>query len=134
MAPLSILPGRIRIESPLVTGRREITRSFEQRILETPGTLEVSVNHRTGRILVRYDETVVSRDLLCKRISAALDALRCGDLPLPPQQNGDTSAREDRDTPAPSNHTRNILLDVAAHVLLPKPFDLLVPAFSALRG
>ncbi|BCS53186.1 HMA2 domain-containing protein [Geobacter sp. SVR] len=131
MAPLSILPGRIRIESTLVAGRRDIIRSFEQRIMETPGTLEVSVNHRTGRILVRYDEAVVSRDLLCETISAALEALRFGELPLPPHP--DHSGSRDRE-PAAAKHTRNILLDMAAHVLLPKPFDLLVPALGVLRG
>lgn len=131
MAPLSILPGRIRIETPLLMGRRDVTRNFEQRILETPGTREVSVNHRTGRILVRFDEAVVGRESLYGCISETLEALKAGDLP--PGDPGRGGERKDEAAAsATTRGARSLFLDLAVHALLPKPFDILVPAFSAL--
>lgn len=129
MAPLSILPGRVRFEDVRLTGNKERSCHLEAKIAVIPGVRLVSASHRTGRILVEFCEGQLAHDDLVARIKETLS----GDIPLT-----DNSTREAAVPALPEKEhpflSRNIFADVALHLLLPAPFDLLLPAVeSAFR-
>lgn len=124
MAPLSILPGRVRFEDRRLFGNRQRSRHLETTIAAVPGVLMISSSHRTGRILVEFNELQLSRENLVQHIKGALH----GDIPL---ATSDTSTM----TPAipgktPAFFSGSMFADMALHLLLPAPLDLLLPAIG----
>lgn len=129
MAPLSILPGRVRFEDVRLTGSKERSWHLEAAIAVIPGVRLVSASHRTGRILVEFCEVQLDHDDLVARIR---ETLSC-DLPLAATRAKGAAAPTMPEKEQPF-FSRNILADVALHLLLPAPFDLLFPAVeSAFR-
>jgi hypothetical protein len=132
MAPVSILPGRIRLESPQLLGRPEECRRLHRRLAALAGVREVAVNFRTGRILVRFDEGSVRREELLPQITQLLAGV--GQAEAEPVAQAGAAGR-----PAParggfsSQVARQLLLDAVTHALLPGPLHLLVPAMSTRR-
>lgn len=61
-APLSVVPGRIRFEDPSLLGQVQVCRHLQKRIIKMEGVIDASVNHRTGRILVKFDESRIGKD------------------------------------------------------------------------
>jgi len=72
MAPLSVLPGRIRFESPDIIGKFKASEYLAKEIEKLDGVLEASVNHRTGRILVKFNESLADRITVTKNIKEIL--------------------------------------------------------------
>lgn len=126
MAPLSILPGRVRYEDERLTGNKERSCRLEAEIAVIPGVSLVSASHRTGRILVEFSEGQLAHDDLVARIR---ETLSC-DVPLTESsaRGAEAPAMPEKEQPFLS---RNILADVALHLLLPAPFDLLFPAVES---
>ena len=138
MSPLSILPGRIRFESPLLVGRKECCRLLESRASSVEGVVDVSANHRTGRIRIFFDERSLSYEALAARIKEELAAcMACGaaatmqDNDFAPEKCPKT-ASEAYPLPVIS---RDRIWDALAHALLPSPLDQILPsAMSLFRG
>ena len=129
MAPVSILPGRLRLECEAVRNRRELFSALEDRIRTCTGVNEAAVNFRTGRILVRFDEQVVDRVRLASQIEHLLST-PCAAVEKAPAGH----ARAARPAGAASGQVaRHMLFDLVAHAVLPGPLALLVPAVSVLR-
>ncbi len=123
MAPLSILPGRVRFADSRLIGNESLALHLESRICLVPGVSLVSAGYRTGRILVEFNELYVGRDEIAQRINAELQ----GDQPLVECRiAATTAATPAKDSPLSPRH---ILADIALHLILPAPFDLLLPAF-----
>ncbi|OGT98770.1 MAG: hypothetical protein A2X80_09865 [Geobacteraceae bacterium GWB2_52_12] len=124
MAPMSILPGRVRFEDKRLFGNRQLSRHLETTIAAVPGVLLISSSHRTGRILVEFNEGQLTRDDLVARIK---ETLAC-EIPVPeksaPLPTAPTSPK------GPSFFSGSMLADVALHLLLPAPLDLLLPAIG----
>lgn len=132
MAQLSILPGRFRLEYPLLVGRPEVCSDLDQRLMEFSGVRETCSNPRTGRVLVRFDEGAVRGEDLLRRIEELLNGLdRWNASPVPLAARGrNVGAGHDLS----SRVTRSLLWDAVAHALLPSPLDLLLPtALAAFR-
>ncbi len=92
---------------------------------------EASASHRTGRLLVTFDETSLSRRQLTAAVEEVLacdGSLQCsGDLPCP-------KAEQALERGVSGHVGRHILVDLVTHAILPKPLDLLLPpAMAALR-
>jgi len=123
MAPLSILPGRVRYADSRLIGNESLACHLESRICQLPGIRLVSASHRTGRVLVEFNECHVSRDDLAQRINSMLSDAPChcrwttGALCTPVARGKHSPFAPDR-----------ILADMALHLILPAPFDLLLPA------
>lgn len=130
MALLSTLPGRIRFESKHLIGKLHICRQMQEHIKNYEiGITEVTVNHRTGRILVKFDEKQVDRRALVQYISRVIKEYRgkitkdC--LPI-------KTKRPKLPITEIVNHT---LVEMVAHAFFPKPFNFLVPiAMKAVIG
>jgi len=122
MAPLSILPGRVRFEDPRLVGNETLSRHLETNIAVMAGVDLVSASHRTGRILVEFSEAQLTRDELVAHISGVFSL----DVPFP-----DSTARKSKVPEKEFLLSGSILADVALHLLLPAPFDLLLPAFGS---
>lgn len=131
MAPLSALPGRVRFESSCLVGCMDDCRILEESLLAAPGVMEACASYRTGRVLVRFDETLVSRNEIEAHLEKAFQlaaAPREGKpLPLPSRRSAHVSGIS-------SSHAGSFVMEVALHALLPAPFDLLLPvAATAFR-
>ncbi|MFE6331955.1 ATP-binding cassette domain-containing protein [Streptomyces sp. NPDC057806] len=78
MQPRSIVPGRQRWEIDLLKGRPAAARLTEATLLQSPGIEEAHASPVTGRVLLRHDRTVSSREaarLLRQAVSLTLTAL-----------------------------------------------------------
>lgn len=129
MAPVSLLPGRARFECRRLLGREELCGRLQAELESLTGILEVAANPRTGRVLVRYEEPVLSRLQVETCLGRALDVVEAmggsapvANLPKPgPRRTIPFSAKD-------------LVADMALHALLPSPLDLLIPAAAtALR-
>lgn len=129
MAPLSIVPGRVRYEVGSLIGKKDLCGALEEAVTALSGIIEVSASHRTGRLLVKFDEGMVSHADLTGRLTTLLARLRenGGRLPAIPLQR---QRREGKSSRLPGH----LAFDVIAHALLPKPFDILVPTAMNLFG
>ena len=123
MAPLSILPGRIRFENRYLIGKPHICRYLQERIISyLKGLTEVTVNHRTGSVLVGFDENQIDRQTLTQHINQII-------------KKGEEKATDgwllsvEKKNPKIflTSATKHALMDVVAHVILPKPLNVLVP-------
>lgn len=128
MAPLSVLPGRVRFETCCLVGCQEECILLEESILSTPGVMEASASHRTGRVLVRFDETVVTRADIEERLAKTLASITAGG-----HRTGTVPARrKNADSGVPSSTAGHFIMEMALHTLLPAPLDLLLPAAAAV--
>ena len=123
MAPLSILPGRIRFESQYLVGKPHLCWYLQERIISyLKGLTELTVNHRTGRILVGFDENQIDRQTLTQHINQIIkegeERATDGRLLSVEKKNSKIFLTSD---------IKHALLDVVAHVVLPKPLNVLVP-------
>lgn len=130
MAPLSVLPGRLRFEALCLLANRDGCDLLERDILSVTGVKEISSSHRTGRVLVRFDESLVSACEIEERLEKALLV---------------ASAQKDachergiarRGAPGRGHSTPGVghfVMEMALHAFLPAPLDLLLPAATALR-
>jgi len=126
MAPLSILPGRVRFEDPRLVGNETLSRHLESNVTVLDGVDMVSASHRTGRILVEFSEAQLTRDDLV----ACLREVLSRELPLTDAcaKRAEAPTRPKR---YPGFSSRSIIADMAFHLLLPAPFDLLLPALGS---
>jgi hypothetical protein len=129
MAPVSVLPGRLRLECEAIRNRRDLCTALERRIHNCAGVVEVAASFRTGRILVRFDEQVVDRVRLAAQIETLLNApITAGEKAPAVHARAASPAGA-----ASSQVARHLFLDLVAHAFLPGPLALLVPAVSVLR-
>lgn len=130
MALLSILPGRIRFESKYLVGRQHICRQMQDQIKQYKiGITEVAVNHRTGRILVKFDENQIDRGALVQYISATIKEYR-GKIP-----KGRLPVKMKKPKLPVTEIVNHTLMEMVAHVFFPKPFNFLIPiAMKAVIG
>lgn len=134
MAPLSILPGRIRWEIPLLAGRAECCRFLEERVMAIPGVLEASANQRTGRILVRFDEKTVAPQALSEQLERLTRDCKafCVVAPLPEAHCSLARAKESVRSAQLSHITGDLLLNTLVHAVLPAPLDFILPTAVTL--
>lgn len=131
MAPLSMLPGRIRLEDRSLVGNVRDCRSLEASVRCMEGVLEASVNPRTGRITVKYDETRTDGKTLMKEMlnnvnnngyNGIVHSRPSVNSSRPPAFNGSNGPK----TPEPVM-ARHAVIDILAKAVLPKPFNILLP-------
>lgn len=130
MAPLSVLPGRLRYEAKGLIANAEGCAMLEKNIQSLKGVSEISSSHRTGRVLVRFDEEVVSRCEIEAQLERALQEVheqKESGTGLPAMRRS-TTVRGDS-----SHGVGHFVMEMALHAFLPAPLDLLLPAASALR-
>lgn len=129
MAPLSVLPGRIRFEASCLIANRDGCDLLERSILSLRGVSEFTSSHRTGRVLVRFDESLVSRSEIEEHLDRALQTVpaRNGGAELPYVRRS-SAVRGD------SHGVGHFVMEMALHAFLPAPLDLLLPtAATVLR-
>lgn len=131
MAPLSVLPGRMRFEAVCLMGSKDGCTCLEDAILSVTGVSEASASHRTGRVLVRFDEKLISRSEIEEQLGMALQSVakqkETGAAYLPVRRN--VHSRE-----GSSPGVGHFVMEMALHAFLPAPLDLLLPtAATAFR-
>jgi len=130
MAPLSVLPGRIRFEASCLIANGGGCDLLERNILALQGVSEITSSPRTGRVLVRFDEGIVSRSEIEARLEQALRAVRELKDAAPEHS---TSRRSSTARGESSQGIGHFVMEMALHAFLPAPLDLLLPAATALR-
>lgn len=122
MAPLSILPGRVRFETKCIIGYVDRAISIEEHIQKIKGVSEVSANHRTGRILVLFDDGVIPRSEIEKHIVSAVNTSVVN-------TNKMTAVHSTQRKPvnASTFQAGQFVMDMALHALIPAPLDFFLP-------
>lgn len=138
MAPLSMLPGRIRLEDRSLVGNVRDCRGLEASVRCMEGVFEASVNPRTGRITVKYDETRTDGKTLMEEMLNNVNNSGYGGIihsrpsvntTRPPAFNGSNAAKSSESALA-----RHAVIDILAKAVLPKPLNVLLPlALHAIR-
>jgi len=131
MAPVSVLPGRIRFGSPFLVGREELCQFIEREFASIEGVLDVAANSRTGRVLVKFDERVVSEKELAERVAKmalSCDGDRNIDVKLR-QSSGEPRSEKRSFVPHPVGE---LLFDLILEAFLPRALNLLLPAAVAV--
>lgn len=123
MAPLSILPGRVRFESPDFLGRIDMCERVESELGQVDGILCVSANHRTGRLLVEFDGARMSASSATSHVDRALKraASNCRSA----EQVRGRAVRHRRSS---SEAVQRAFVDVIAQAILPRPMNVLLRA------
>jgi len=119
MAPLSILPGRLRLATELLVGRKEAACLIEKQLRALGGVREVSASHRTGRILIIFDEALVSRPDIEQEAKKALQEAERSEGK---RTTGSRPSSIARTSVAPfSPPAGHLFREIALHALLPPP-------------
>lgn len=130
MIPLSILPGRIRFENPSLTGHVNYCHNLQKQIADLDGVIEASVNHRTGRILVRFNENHLNHDSLMLCFIHILNLMES--LPM---ERVIPNASVFNIKGGLSEGIKFSLIDMVSHAVLPKPFNILLHiALITMKG
>jgi copper chaperone CopZ len=127
MSTISKLPGRLRLEIKELINKRCHCRVLELKISEIKGVMEAEANHRTGRLLVVFDEAAIDSHELVLKIREILDEMDdC-------QNTADISVILEKENGISSVFVHAVI-DIAGHMLMPKPLGILVPiAINAMR-
>lgn len=129
MAPLSVLPGRLRFETNSLIGSRDACLLLEDVILSVWGVSEASASHRTGRVLVRFDENLVTRGEIEGHLGRGLQAVAMQ------KERGAEFSQVRRSAPsrgASSSGVGHFVMEMAFHAFLPAPLDLLLPTAATV--
>ncbi len=127
MAPLSYLPGRVRFECRFLVGKAFRCQQLESHLAGWPEVIEATANHRTGRLLIRFDEDVIRREELTLKLTEFLASDECR---LASSEVSVPKVSESQQ--AKSSATRHLVRDLLVHAVLPTPLDMLVPAALAV--
>lgn len=128
MEPVSVLPGRVRLQPKGLVGCRDGSLFLEERIRSVNGVKEVSASHRTGTVLVRFDEVLLSRGKLEREVKRALlDILAQTDV-----KPAGFAALSSTYRAASASHAGQFLMEMALHLFVPAPLDLLLPAAATV--
>ncbi len=115
---ISNIPGRIRLENTYLIGRKRDCERLEEAITSMDGVQSAKVNSRTGRILI------------CYQYSPSLEKDLHGLL----NWRTDLQATASDFALSLSSKARDLFVDLAIHIAVPSPFDMLVPiALKSLR-
>jgi hypothetical protein len=106
-------------------------RFIESELALMEGIRCASANSRTGRILVKFDEELVSGRMvagLLEEVKVRCHSLSDADAARPLRSRALKGRGED----AFSLPVGQLLLELLAHTLLPRPLDLLLPAAASV--
>lgn len=131
MAPLSILPGRLRLESTALKGQRDLCQALVEALERLDGVAQASASFRTGRLLVSFDEEQLNRQQLT---AAVEEILACGASVPCTGERPCPRVRQAAQKGVSGHVGRHLFVDLVTHAILPKPLHLLLPpAVAALR-
>ena len=129
MAPLSVLPGRLRFETNSLIGSRNACLLLEDALMSVRGASETSASHRTGRVLVRFEESLVTCGEIEAHLGRALQAV------VMRQERGSEFSPVRRNAAsrnASSPGVGHFFMEMALHAFLPAPLDLLLPTAATV--
>jgi hypothetical protein len=115
-----MLPGRLRLEIAELVNQRYRCRALKLKLLEINGVLQAEANHRTGRLLVVFDEALLGACELLLRIERIL-AEKVEDTHNEYQLRGEAGSK------ILAGSLVHAVLDMAGQMLIPKPFNRLLP-------
>jgi len=121
MAPLSTLPDRVRFQTTILIGQPKGSRYLEEHLKGLPGVTEASVNYRTGRILVVFDEYRIDVHTIKDHASEILERFEAGFF------EGTDAPFSERKKNVFAGSVKQALFEAVAHAILPMPLNILVP-------
>ena len=141
MAPLSTIPGRIRLESHELIGKGYCCMALINKINKVNGVKETNINPRTGRILIIFDDLRIKSDDLITKVNEFLNEMKSEPYlkTYMPLVKGDVNKtlylNAGKNEKRIGNAFIYAVIDIAGHALLPKPFGILLPlAIHAVRA
>ena len=120
MKLISYASGRVRVEVSCLKNNPLLFEKLAAQLREIDGVHRVDFNFRTGRMLIRYDESIV----VLEELIGAQPSCDLKQLDKYPVQKKSKVA----------DFIRHLVADIAADLLLPKPLGLVLPiALKAIR-
>lgn len=127
MSTVSKLPGRLRLEIKELISKKNRCRMLELKKLEIKGVMQAEANHRTGRLLVVFDEGIIDSRELVLKIREILDEM--DDCRNDVDKHG-IHKKENIFTDA----FMSAAINIVGHIFMPRPFNILLPiAVNAMR-
>lgn len=127
MSIVSSVPGRIRLESGRLVCKAGLCRLVAEKLGLIKGIMHADINPRTGRILIEFDETQTAKEELIRTAKSIVrEAENIEGLPA--------AADKGLNNKGIGNAVVHAAIDIAGHLLMPKPLGFLVPlAVNAMR-
>ena len=134
MITISAVPGRLRVHSEHLNGRRDLCQHVESRLLARDAVIGVEARHRTGRLLVLYSAERTDAEQLTLEIETIIvegnrnptSRAHLNGAPRGPFRNGDASLRMQLVREAAIAGMKG---------MLPAPWNTLLPiAAQLMRG
>src|SRR3990172_3644639 len=111
MSIVSSIPGRIRLESRKLIGKTPLCLVIEDRLHDQKGVTGADINSRTGSVLIKFDASQTSEEVLMSEVSYLLDC--CDDIQKVPAKT--RGKREDREKK--NDLLIHSLIDITGHIL-----------------
>lgn len=129
MSTISYIPGRVRLENDELINQPRRCQFVAQRLNALVGVTDVEINQRTGRVLIRFDESLIDCELLLSKVTEFANAAEVAEK----SEEADLTVAG-----SPVTNKKQMLshlaVDLASHVLLPGPLGVLFPfAMNAFR-
>ncbi len=126
MSTLSELPGRFRVKIPSLIGLKGPGNYIEKEIAALEGVISVTVNHRTGSVLLYFDEMKTSVSLLKAGIKDMIQRSETWEKTLPATSVKPKSSK--------INSGVSDLLDSVVRLAAPNPYNVILPkVFKILK-
>ena len=126
MVAVSNVPGRLRLQNPILLGRPVLCRQVESAVLKLSGVWRPQASHRTGTLLLVHDGQ--ASESLIEDVRRALDT--CCRMPI-----------SERDLSTPVVMARDPLREAAKElawhglrIMLPQPWAMLLPVAQRLMA
>jgi hypothetical protein len=131
MAPVSVTPGRLRLEGRELIGKKHSCSLLAIKINAITGVIRSDINPRTGRILIIFNTSNIESKVLIEQIGNILDEIK-GEIDsshVIETYHGSPCSRcaNNQGNEKITRVAIRAAVDIASHFLLPKPLRVLGP-------
>jgi len=131
MAPVSVTPGRLRLESRELIGKNYYCSLLVGKINAIEGVIRSDVNPRTGRMLIIFNASCIESKVLIEEIDNILGEIKTetDSSHVIETYYGSSCSRcaNNQGNEKMKRVAIRAAVDIASHFLLPKPFRVLGP-------
>jgi len=135
MAPISEIPGRLRLENCELIGKRYCCMALTNKINAVNGVRKTDINPRTGRILIIFDDMCLKSDDLILKVNEFLNGMKseqCTKTYMTMEIRNDKTRHlyAGKNEKSIGDDFIRAAVNIAGKALLPKPLGILLSFIS----